>query len=302
MFSLDKISGEIRVKGVIDFEKNEVYKLEIRANDKGTPPMDADCTVLIKVLDENDNKPEIEVTSLSKQVSESSRPGAVVSLISVTDQDSGLNGKVICSLSDDVPFDLKPSFQDNMFSLVLKQHLDRESVSHYDITITATDCGQPPLSAFITLSIDVSDTNDNAPQFLYNPIELYLTENNVPGNPIYSVSASDNDLDENSAVSYHLVREEGSQLKIIAFLNVNSENGEIYALKSFDFETLKTFQFQVVATDSGTPSLSSNVTVNVFILDQNDNAPVILYPLSSNGSAEGVEEIPRKRERRTLGD
>ncbi|KAM4732920.1 protocadherin beta-18-like [Anableps anableps] len=51
--------------------------------------------------------------------------------------------------------------------------------------------------------------------------------------------------------------------------------------------------FHVVATDSGTPSLSSNVTVNVFILDQNDNAPVILYPLSSNGSAEGVEEIPR---------
>ncbi|XP_014867685.1 PREDICTED: protocadherin alpha-8-like [Poecilia mexicana] len=293
MFSLDKVSGEIRVKGVIDFEKYEVYKLEIRANDKGTPPMDADCTVLVNVLDENDNKPEIEVTSLSKQVSESSRPGAVVSLISVTDKDSGLNGKVICSLSDDVPFDLKPSFQDNMYSLVLKQHLDRESVSHYDITITATDSGQPPLSTFKTLSIDVSDTNDNAPQFLYNPIELYLKENNIPGNPIYSVSASDNDLDENSALSYHLVREEGSQSKIIAFLNVNSENGQIFALKSFDFETLKTFQFQVVATDSGTPSLSSNVTVNVFILDQNDNAPVILYPLSSNGSAEGVEEIPR---------
>ncbi|KAL7395236.1 hypothetical protein ABVT39_012805 [Epinephelus coioides] len=52
-------------------------------------------------------------------------------------------------------------------------------------------------------------------------------------------------------------------------------------------------EFQVVATDSGTPSLSNNVTVNVFILDQNDNAPVILYPVSSNGSAEGVEEIPR---------
>ncbi|XP_014903181.1 protocadherin alpha-5-like [Poecilia latipinna] len=65
------------------------------------------------------------------------------------------------------------------------------------------------------------------------------------------------------------------------------------AMKTLDFEALKTFHFQVVAKDSGTPSLSSNVTVNVFILDQNDNAPVILYPLSSNGSAEGVEEIPR---------
>ncbi|XP_074505764.1 protocadherin alpha-8-like [Sebastes fasciatus] len=293
MFSLDKDTGEIRVKGEIDFEKVEVFKLDVHATDKGHPPMSTDCRVIIKVQDKNDNKPQIEVTSLSNMVSEDSKPGTVVSLISITDQDAGLNGKVICSLSDDVPFDLKPSYQDNMYSLVLKQHLDRESVSHYDITITATDRGQPPLSIFKTLSIDVSDMNDNKPEFLHNPIELYLVENNVPGNPIFSVTASDKDLNENAALTYHIVRQDGGKVKNAAFLNINSDNGQITALKSFDFETLKTFQFQVVATDSGTPSLSSNVTVNVFILDQNDNAPVILYPVSSNGSAEGVEEIPR---------
>ncbi|XP_044220508.1 protocadherin alpha-8-like [Thunnus albacares] len=293
MFSLDKDTGEIRVEGEIDFEKADVYKLDVHATDKGQPPMSTDCRVIIKVLDENDNKPEIEVTSLSNMVSEDSKPGTVVSLISITDKDAGLNGKVICSLSENVPFELKPSFQDNMYSLVLKHRLDRESVSHYDITITATDCGQPPLSAFKTLSIEVSDVNDNIPEFLHNPIELYLVENNVAGNPIFSITASDKDLNENAALTYHIVREEGSQVKMATFLNINSDNGHVSALKSFDFETLKTFQFQVVATDSGTPSLSSNVTVNVFILDQNDNAPVILYPVSSNGSAEGVEEIPR---------
>ncbi|XP_036933551.1 protocadherin alpha-8-like [Acanthopagrus latus] len=293
MFSLDKDTGEIRVKGEIDYERVDVFKLDVHASDKGQPPMSTDCRVIIKVLDKNDNKPQIEVTSLSNMVSEDSKPGTVVSLISITDQDAGLNGKVICSLSENVPFDLKPSFQDNMYSLVLKQRLDRESVSHYDITITATDCGQPPLSTFKTLSIDVSDVNDNVPQFPHNPIDLYLVENNVPGNPIFSVTASDKDLNENAALTYHIVREDGGQGKITAFLNINSDNGQISALKSFDFEVLKTFQFQVVATDSGTPSLSSNVTVNVFILDQNDNAPVILYPVSSNGSAEGVEEIPR---------
>uniref|UniRef100_A0A671U5B3 Protocadherin 2 alpha a 1 n=1 Tax=Sparus aurata TaxID=8175 RepID=A0A671U5B3_SPAAU len=293
MFSLDKDTGEIRVKGEIDFERVDVFKLDVHASDKGQPPMSTDCRVIIKVLDKNDNKPQIEVTSLSNTVPEDSKPGTVVSLISITDQDAGLNGKVICSLSENVPFDLKPSFQDNMYSLVLKQHLDRESVSHYDITLTATDCGQPPLSTFKTLSIDVSDVNDNVPQFPHNPIDLYLVENNVPGNPIFSVTASDKDLNENAALTYHIVREEGGQVKMTAFLNINSDNGQISALKSFDFEVLKKFQFQVVATDSGTPSLSSNVTVNVFILDQNDNAPVILYPVSSNGSAEGVEEIPR---------
>ncbi|XP_019963415.2 protocadherin alpha-8-like [Paralichthys olivaceus] len=292
-FILNKDTGEIRVKGEIDFEKNEVFKLNVHATDKGQPPMSTDCRVIIKVLDENDNKPEIEVTSLSKMVSEDSKPGTVVSLISISDRDAGLNGKVICSLSDNVSFELKPSFQDNMYSLVLKNRLDREKVSHYDIELTATDCGQPPLSTFKTLSIDVSDVNDNNPEFLQNPIELYLVENNVPGNIIFSVTASDKDLNENAALTYHIVREEGTQVKNAAFLSINSDNGQISALKSFDFETVKTFKFHVVASDSGTPSLSSNVTVNVFILDQNDNAPVILYPVSSNGSAEGVEEIPR---------
>ncbi|XP_039872394.1 protocadherin alpha-8-like isoform X21 [Simochromis diagramma] len=292
-FSLDKDTGEIRVKGGIDFENMEVYKLDVHATDKGQPPMSTNCRVIINVLDVNDNKPEIEVTSLSKIVSEDSKPGTVVALISITDQDAGLNGKVICSLSDNVPFDLKPSFQDNMYSLVIKYKLDRESVSHYDVTITATDCGVPPLSTSRTLSIDVSDVNDNAPQFAQNPVELYLVENNEPGKPIFSVSASDKDLNENAALTYRIIREESSQQKNAVFLNINSDNGQITALKCFDFETLKTFQFQVVASDSGTPSLSNNVTVNVFILDQNDNAPVILYPLSSNGSAQGVEEIPR---------
>uniref|UniRef100_A0A3B4U4G2 Protocadherin alpha-8-like n=1 Tax=Seriola dumerili TaxID=41447 RepID=A0A3B4U4G2_SERDU len=293
MFVLDKDTGEIRVKGEIDFEKVDVYKLDIHATDKGQPPMSTDCTVIIKVLDENDNKPEIEVTSLSKMVSEDSKPGTVISLISIKDKDAGLNGKVTCSLSDNAPFELKPSFQENMYSLILKNRLDRESISHYDIEITATDCGQPPLSTLKTLTIDVSDVNDNNPEFLHNPIEFYLRENNVPGKTIFSITATDRDLNENGALTYNIVRDEGSQVKTAAFLNINSENGQISALKGFDFETLKTFQFHVVASDSGTPSLSSNVTVNVFILDQNDNAPVILYPLSSNGSAEGVEEIPR---------
>ncbi|KAM3866597.1 protocadherin alpha-8-like isoform 2-T2 [Diretmus argenteus] len=293
IFSLDEITGEIRLKGHIDFENVNIYKLDVHATDKGQPPMSTDCMVIIKILDVNDNKPEIEVTSLSDMISEDSKPGTVVSLISITDQDAGMNSKVICSLSENGPFELKPSFQDNMYSLVLKQRLDRELVSHYDITITATDCGQPPLSTFKTLSIQVVDVNDNKPEFLYNPMELYLLENNDRGKPIFSVSASDKDLNENAAISYHIFRGEESRDNMASFLNINSDSGQISALKSFDFETLKTFQFQVVATDSGSPSLSSNVTVNVFILDQNDNAPVILYPVSSNGSAEGVEEIPR---------
>uniref|UniRef100_A0A669BMM4 Si:ch73-379j16.2 n=1 Tax=Oreochromis niloticus TaxID=8128 RepID=A0A669BMM4_ORENI len=293
LFTLDRLTGEIRVIGEIDYETANVYNLDVQASDKGQPPMTTDCRIIIKIQDVNDNKPEIEVTSISSMVPEDSKQGTVVALITVTDADSGLNSKVICHLTENVPFELKPSFKENMYSLVTKESLDRETVSHYDISITATDCGEPPLSTFKKLIIQVSDVNDNFPEFSHNPLELYLTENNAAGVSIFSVSAFDKDCNENAAVFYHILRGGGSQNDIISSLNINNDNGQITALKSFDFETLKTFQFQVVASDSGTPPLSNNVTVNVFILDQNDNAPVILYPLSSNGSAQGVEEIPR---------
>ncbi|XP_036933526.1 protocadherin alpha-8-like isoform X25 [Acanthopagrus latus] len=292
VFELDRITGQINLKGALDFEESEIYKLDVQASDKGTPPLIGRCRVVIKIKDVNDNPPEIEITSLSNTVSEDSKPGTVISLISVTDKDSGDNGKIISGIANDVPFELKPSYKENIYSVITNRFLDREEVSHYEIIIKATDCGEPPLSTFKTLSIQISDVNDNRPQFEQNPLQFYMSENNVAGVPIFSVSATDNDVNENAAISYRIVRG-GTGNDVTSFLNINSDNGQISALKSFDFEVLKKFQFQVVATDSGTPSLSSNVTVNVFILDQNDNAPVILYPVSSNGSAEGVEEIPR---------
>ncbi|XP_036825550.1 protocadherin alpha-8-like [Oncorhynchus mykiss] len=293
LFGLDPNTGELTVKGLIDYEVNNIYDIDIQASDKGPVPLTTDKSVIVKIIDVNDNAPEIEVTSFSKAIPEDSRPGTTVALISVNDLDSGLNGNVLCSVMENLPFKLMSSLQDNMYSVVTKSPLDREKVSQYDLTVVATDQGHPPLSSVKTISVVVSDVNDNSPEFSLSPYTFYVTENNEPGASVFCVSASDRDIDENAVISYHILRDSGEENKWASFLNLNSENGNIVALKSFDFETLKTFKFQVVATDSGTPSLSSNVTVNVFILDQNDNAPVILYPVSANGSAAGVEEIPR---------
>ncbi|XP_028444575.1 protocadherin alpha-8-like [Perca flavescens] len=293
LFDINPSTGEILVKSLVDYEEKEKYEIEIQASDKGLAPLATQKSVIIKIVDVNDNAPEIEVTSFSSSIPEDSRPGTTVALISVNDLDSGLNGKVICSIGEDVPFALSPSLQDKMYSLMTRSPLDREKQSHYDLTITAKDAGHPSLSSEKTISVVVSDVNDNSPEFSLSPYTFYVTEANEPGTSVFSVKAFDRDENDNALVSYHILRDGSEENKVTSFLNINSETGDILALKSFDFETLKTFQFQVVATDSGTPSLSSNVTVNVFILDQNDNAPVILYPVSSNGSAEGVEEIPR---------
>ncbi|XP_028316138.1 protocadherin alpha-8-like [Gouania willdenowi] len=292
LFSIDENTGEIKVKGKLDFEKSSSYELDIQASDKGQVPLTTDKIVIISVIDVNDNAPEIDVTSFSSSISEDSKIGSTVALISVTDLDSGINGKVICTIKQDFPFTLSPSLQDNMYAVVTTSQLDRETVSKYDVTIVAKDSGERSYLTERTISVVVSDVNDNRPQFLLSPYTFYIVENNSPGATVFSVKATDRDEGDNAIISYHILRQIDGN-KLTSFLNINSETGDIVAMKSFDFEAVKTFQFQVVATDSGTPSLSSNVTVHVFILDQNDNAPVILYPVSSNGSAEGVEEIPR---------
>ncbi|XP_069026645.1 protocadherin alpha-8-like isoform X6 [Embiotoca jacksoni] len=294
LFSVDPNTGEIIVQNLIDFELEESYEIDIQASDRGSAPLRTDKSVLVNIVDLNDNTPQIEITSFSRAVPEDARLGTTVALISVLDKDSGLNGKVICSFNEDVPFTLSPSTQDNMYSIVTKSPLDREQQAIYDVRIIAKDAGVPSLSSEKSITIVVSDVNDNGPEFSMSPYTFYVTENNSPGAPLFSVRASDRDEGDNSHIIYHILRDGKENTKLHLYnLNINSDTGDILGLKSFDFETLKTFQFQVVATDSGAPSLSSNVTVNVFILDQNDNAPVILYPVSSNGSAEGVEEIPR---------
>ncbi|XP_030224444.1 protocadherin alpha-3 isoform X29 [Gadus morhua] len=290
-FDLNAITGELKISGIIDFEESNRYEIDIQASDKGAFPLTMDKSVIIEIIDMNDNAPKIEVMSYSKALPEDSKSGTTVAVITVKDSDSGINGKVLCFINQDVPFTLTPSVQNNMFSVVTKTTLDREKQSQYDVTIIAKDAGEPSLSSEKTIQIAISDVNDNSPQFLLSPYTFYLTENNSPGDSILKVQATDQDEGDNALISYHILR--GGDNLLSSLLNINPVNGDISSLKSFDFEKLKTFIFHVVATDSGSPSLSSNVSVNVFLLDQNDNPPVILHPVSSNGSAEGVEEVPR---------
>ncbi|KAM4585703.1 protocadherin gamma-A4-like [Fundulus diaphanus] len=292
LFDLNSKTGRLTVRGQLDYEEQQMYELKVLAADRGAVSLSTQCNVVVRVEDVNDNQPEIDITSLSSRIKEDAAPGTVVALMGVTDLDSGVNGQVVCSLSEDLPFDLKPSPDGQSYSLITKDYLDKEITQVYNIKLTAKDLGSPSLSSTKLIQVDVLDVNDNNPLFTESPYTFYVPENNRAGLSIFSVTATDADGGDNAAVSYFLDRK-STGAPITSFLNINEANGTISALKSFDFETLKTFRIQVVASDSGTPSLSSNVTVNVFILDQNDNAPVILYPVSSNGSAEGVEEIPR---------
>uniref|UniRef100_A0A8C4SIF4 Protocadherin gamma-C3 n=1 Tax=Erpetoichthys calabaricus TaxID=27687 RepID=A0A8C4SIF4_ERPCA len=291
LFSVDSRTGEIRVKGVVDFEKASVYEIYVQAKDRGPSAVAVHCKVLVDILDVNDNAPEVILTSVSTPVQEDAPPGTVISVISVMDRDSGDNGNVDCEIPHNMPFQLHTSFK-NYYTLVTSELLDRETVSEYNITVTARDLGSPPLSTRKSILVQVSDVNDNAPRFLQPSFSVYVTENNAPGASISSVTASDPDSNQNAYLSYSILEGQIQGMPVSTYVSINSDNGNIYALRSFDYEQLRNFQIRVQAQDAGLPPLSSNVTVNVFVLDQNDNAPVIVSPLPKNGSV-ATEMVPR---------
>uniref|UniRef100_A0ACB8EBQ4 Protocadherin alpha-3 n=1 Tax=Sphaerodactylus townsendi TaxID=933632 RepID=A0ACB8EBQ4_9SAUR len=271
-FVLDQETGEIHVKGSIDFEDRNFYEIQVEAKDKGNPPLSGHCKVLIEVLDVNDNAPEVTVSSLSVPVPENSSPGTVVALISISDRDSGANGQVTCSLwPPGLPFKLTSTFK-NYYSLVLAEPLDREQVAEYSLVLIAQDQGDPPLTASSSVVVPISDMNDNAPTFAQPSYTVFVRENNPPGAHIFTVSASDPDVAENALVSYWL---DEKLWPLSSYISVHSESGKLYALQPLDYEELKLLEFQVRAKDAGLPSLCGNVTVQVFVLDENDNAPAV---------------------------
>ncbi|XP_059918639.1 protocadherin alpha-2-like [Gadus macrocephalus] len=291
-FSLNEETGVITVKSNIDFEESQAYDIRVEAKDKGTPPRIGHGKVVVEVIDINDNLPEIIVSSLMNQVKEDAELGTVVALVTVTDRDGGKNGHANCRITGSVPFKLKSNYK-NYYSLLVDGALDRESVSQYDVTITATDEGSPPLSSTNVITVHVSDVNDNPPRFPHPVINVYVKENSLTDQVIHTVTATDADLGEKAKITYTIINE--VSMPVLSMVNINSDTGEIVCLQSFNYEEKKTFQFKVQGIDSGVPSLSSNATVNVFILDENDNSPGILAPYSEHGSVNS-ENIPYSAE------
>uniref|UniRef100_A0A3B1IUF4 Cadherin domain-containing protein n=1 Tax=Astyanax mexicanus TaxID=7994 RepID=A0A3B1IUF4_ASTMX len=292
-FRIDSVTGEITIRGKLDHEENPVYEIRAQARDKGTPSRVTHCKILLEVLDDNDNAPEITTSSLMSPVKEDSSLGTVVALVTVTDKDSGKNGQTKAYVSGSVPFKLQSSYK-NYHSLVVDGQLDRESISQYDISVLSTDEGTPPLSSSIVITLFVSDVNDNAPFFPDPVINIYVKENSQIGTVIQTISAFDPDVGDNARITYSLL-ESSKSTPVSSLINVNADSGEIHSLQSFNHEEIKTFQFKVQATDAGVPPLSSNVSVNVFILDENDNIPGILAPYSEQGSI-NTENIPYSAE------
>ncbi|XP_044060633.1 protocadherin gamma-A4-like isoform X11 [Siniperca chuatsi] len=289
VFALNHTTGEIKVIGPLDFEKESLYEMRVDAKDGYG--LTSESKVMIEISDVNDNPPEINLNSLNNPIPENVSPGTQVGIINVQDRDSETNRQVRCSIQQNAPFKLVPSIK-NYYSLVTTGHLDRELVSDYNITITATDEGSPPLSSSKTVELSVADINDNPPVFEEQSYSAYVAENNKPGSTLSSVTARDPDWRQNGTVIYSLLAGEVNGAPVSSYLSVNGDTGVIHAVRSFDYEQLRSFKVHVMARDNGSPPLTSNVTVSVFISDVNDNSPQILYP-APEGNSFMTELVPK---------
>ncbi|KAA0703889.1 Protocadherin gamma-C5 [Triplophysa tibetana] len=201
------------------------------------------------------------------------------------------NGKVRLTLTPGQPFRLSPTIS-NHYAILTNGPLDRESYSEYKVVLNVVDAGSPSQSSWKVITIGISDVNDNPPVFSDKSYTVYVKENSGHGSILCSVLAHDPDLGENAKISYSILDSKIQDVPVSSYIYINSENGSLFSMQSFDFEKIKVFQIHVQAKDHGTPSLSSNATVHVFILDQNDNVPAVIYPSTATGSV-SYQRMPR---------
>ncbi|NXJ03333.1 PCDBF protein, partial [Odontophorus gujanensis] len=287
-FTINAKNGEIRLREPLDFETTQKYEVSVRATDGGG--LSALCKVLVDVVDVNDNAPEFVVSSFNNPLPENTGPGTAVALFTVRDQDSSMNAEITCALEDQLYFFLRPAFK-NYYELVTVSTLDREERAQHIVVVTAADAGTPPLTTTHTFTVDISDVNDNAPVFNQTSYTMFVHENNVPAVLVGTVNATDADAGPNAKVSYSLVPAHPAEQEPCSCVSVNSENGHVFVLRPLDYEKLKQLEVVVSAADAGSPALSSNVTVRLVVVDENDNAPLVLHP-AQDSSPPSSELVP----------
>ncbi|NXG05837.1 PCDGH protein, partial [Sakesphorus luctuosus] len=288
-FLVDAERGTITLQEPLDFEDTRAFSLAVEARDGGG--LVAHCKVEVEVLDVNDNAPEVTLTSVSSPVPEDAPAGTVVALLKVRDRDSGESGQVTCELSGEAPLSIMES-SGGSYKVVTASALDREQAAEHRVTVVARDRGSPALSSSTELVLEVSDVNDNAPVFEEAEYSAYVSENNAVGALVLRVSARDLDAGANGRVSYWLAGGSAGAAGAAPLVSVEARSGAVYAQRSLDYEQCREFSVAVRAQDGGTPARSSTATVRVFVLDQNDNAPRVLWPAPAAGAAPGSPPVP----------
>ena len=276
-FDLIETTGQIFLQKRFNSGEKTKYKLYIKAEDRGNPPLSSIAEVNINVVNKNNNAPIIKVnfpTASEKniiEIFESAKAGTFIAYVKVTDNDEGQNGDVTCHIHHD-KFQLQ-NLGTKKYEVTLKKPLDREKEEHHDVVISCQDKGSPPLHSNNKFSIQVMDINDVEPQFTKDMFKFLIDENQNSRITVGYINATDPDLGAGGKLTYSLIT---NNKRFLPFKI--STNGLLSAIMSLDHEFQDTYEFQVFVKDNGTPSLNNTVNVIVEVTDKNDNAPYFTFP------------------------
>ncbi|CAO2639894.1 PCDH7 [Lemmus lemmus] len=274
LLRLDETSGWLSVLHRIDREEVNQLRFTVMARDRGQPPKTDKATVVLNIKDENDNVPSIEIRKIGRiplkdgvaNVAEDVLVDTPIALVQVSDRDQGENGVVTCTVVGDVPFQLKPA-SDTEYFLHTSAPLDYETTREFNVVIVAVDSGSPSLSSNNSLVVKVGDTNDNPPVFGQSVVEVYFPENNIPGERVATVLATDADSGKNAEIAYSL------DSSVMGTFTIDPDSGDILVNTVLDREQTDRYEFKVNAKDKGIPVLQGSTTVIVQVADKNDNDP-----------------------------
>jgi cadherin EGF LAG seven-pass G-type receptor 1 len=271
-FSIDSLTGDVSLVKPLDYETLRNYRLVIRAQDGGSPARSNTTQLLINVKDVNDNAPRFYTSLFQESIQENAPAGYSIVKVQAYDADEGPNADIKYTIA---PRDsIGASTED--FPLTVDAHsgwitttkeLDREDQSKFMFQVIAADQGNPPQSASASVVITVQDVNDNDPVFEPKIYESVVAEDDPPGTPVATVTASD--ADEDARLHYELTN--GNTRGRFAITSQNGR-GVITVAQPLDYKQEKRYILTVTASDSGGRTDTATVYVNV--TDANNFAPV----------------------------
>ena len=263
----------LKLKGTLDREDIPFYNMTIQGSDHGKPPRASNISITIPVLDENDNHPNCSFAKETIFLSESLPVGSFVTTVHGVDRDEGENSKIKYALVDEPNSGLFEIIESSGL-ITTVAHLDYEMQMSIALRVNVEDNGNPKLSSFCTLTINITDVNDNKPTFTNTTFNFNVYEDVGINSIIANVSALDADAGMNSKLTFTML---SPSPLIERTFDLSHDTGAIRTLIALDRESHDFYTFVVLVQDNGSPHLSSTATIRLTILDINDNYPVF-YP------------------------
>ncbi|XP_061832506.1 protocadherin-1-like isoform X1 [Nerophis lumbriciformis] len=269
LFNIDANTGEVQVNNLLDREETERYEFRVAAADKGSPSRTGTATVVINVLDRNDNDPKFMLNGYSFSVIENMPPLNPVGVVTVSDVDKGDNARVKLFVEPD---NGKFVIQNGTGNILSSISFDREKESTYTFRLKAVDSGEPPRSSYVGVTINVLDENDNAPYVTKpaNSSYTYLTPDTAPNTRVEVVEAEDIDSGPNAELVYTITG--GNPYGLF---HISPTTGEITLAQAFTGEHNGLHRLVVQVKDNGKPPRHTTALVHVFVNDTKANVSLI---------------------------